>query len=121
MRNRSVFNHSVHAEIDLLNKVGEKAKGSKIYIYRFNNTTAVDARCVKNARPCPMCQHSLKKAGVSRIYYVDDAGDLSVLKNRDMSMLVGEPSNITKYFLARAGDRHHGKFAIFNFVQTTQI
>jgi hypothetical protein len=35
--------------------VGEKARGGKIFLYRFNNTTAKDAREVKNAKPCPMC------------------------------------------------------------------
>jgi tRNA(Arg) A34 adenosine deaminase TadA len=116
MRNRSVFDCSVHAEMDLLNKVGDKAKGSKIFIYRFNNTTSPTAREPKNAKPCPLCQHALKKAGVSRVYHVDDDGNLQTLKNRDMCSLVGEPVNITKHFLKRFGPDHHGKFAIMQFL-----
>lgn len=116
LRDKSVFHCSVHAEIDLLNKVGEKARGGKIYLYRFNNTTAKDAREVKNAKPCPMCQHQLRKSGVSRIFHVDDDGELCVLKNRDLLGLVGEPANITKHFLKRYGDDYHGKFAIMQFV-----
>ena len=116
LRAKSVFGCSVHAEVDLLNKVRDKAKGSKIYLYRFNNTSAKDARIVKNAKPCPMCQHQLKKAGVSRIYHVDDSGELQTLKNRDFMGLVGEPANITKHFLHRYGEDYHGKFAIMQFV-----
>lgn len=116
MRNKSVFGCSVHAEIDLLNKVGEKARGSKIYLYRFNNTSSPSAREVKNGKPCLLCQHALKKAGVSRAYHVDDNGDLQVVKNREFSSLVGEPVNITKYFLERFGEQHHGKFAIMEFI-----
>lgn len=116
MKNRSVFGCSVHAEIDLLNKVGDKAKGSKIYIYRFNNTSSPSAREAKNAKPCLLCQHALKKAGVSRIYHVDDEGEIQVVKNRELTHLVGEPANITKYFLERFGEQHHGKFAIMQFV-----
>lgn len=57
-----------------------------------------------------------KKAGVSRIYHVDDWGELQVLKNRDFLGLVGEPANITKHFLQRYGNDYHGKFAIMQFV-----
>ena len=116
LKDKSIFHCSVHAEVDLLNKVGDKAKGGKIYLYRFNNTTAKDAREVKNAKPCPMCQHELKKAGVARIFHVDDDGDLQVIKNRNLVGLVGEPANITKHFLHRYGDDYHGKFAIMQFV-----
>jgi len=62
-----------------------------------------------------MCQHELKKAGVARIFHVDDDGDLQVMKNRDLASLVGEPANITKHFLHRYGDDYHGKFAIMQF------
>ena len=96
--------------------MGEKARGGKIFIYRFNNTTAKDAREVKNAKPCPMCQHELKKSGVSRVFHVDDEGELQVIKNRELVGLVGEPANITKHFLHRYGDDYHGKFAIMQFV-----
>jgi len=115
LKDKSIFHCSVHAEVDLLNKVGNKARGSKIFVYRFNNTTATDAREVKNAKPCLMCQHQLKKAGVARIQHVDDEGDLCTMKNRDFVGLIGEPSNITKYFLHRYGDDYHGKFAIMKF------
>lgn len=100
----------------MLNKIGDRAKGGKIFLYRFNNTTAVDAREVKNAKPCPMCQHELKKAGISRIHHVDDSGALCVMKNRDLVGLVGEPANITKHFLHRYGNDCHGKFTIMQFV-----
>lgn len=106
----------MHAEIDLLNKLGDKSKGSKIYIYRFNNTTSPSARENKNGKPCVLCQHALKKAGVSKAYYVNDDGETCFIKNRDMLNLVGEPSNITGHFLERYGEQHHGKFMVQQFV-----
>lgn len=106
----------MHAEIDLLSKLEDKAVGSKIYIYRFNNTSSPSARENKNGKPCPFCQHALKNAGVSRVVYIDDHGNTNVLKNRDMINLIGEPSNITGHFLERYGDQHHGKFMVYQFV-----
>lgn len=106
----------MHAEIDLLSKLGDKAKGSKIYLYRFNNTTSPYARENKNGKPCPMCQHALKNAGVSRVTYIDDDANVQQLKNRDMIGLVGAPSNITNHFLDRYGDSHHGKFVVNQFI-----
>lgn len=106
----------MHAEIDLLNKLGNKAKGSKIYIYRFNNTTSPHARENKNGKPCMLCQHALKKAGVSKVYYVNDGGDTCILRHREMIELIGEPSNITNHFLDRYGVDHHGKFAVMEFI-----
>lgn len=101
-----MFECSIHAEMDLLSKMGKKAKGSKFYLYRFNNSSNKDARKVKNAKPCIMCQHMLKVAGVSRVFYVDDCNKVCVLKKNDMSEMVGEPRNITKYFL----NRHYEEF-----------
>lgn len=106
----------MHAEIDLLNKLGPKAKGSKIYIYRFNNTTSPQARNNKNGKPCPLCQHALKKSGVSKVYYVNDDGNSCMLHNRDMIEMIGEPSRITNIFLDRHGDHHHGKFIVNEFI-----
>ena len=117
-RGKSVFKCSMHAEIDLLNKLRERAIGSKIFVYRFNNTTCPKARENKNGKPCPLCQHALKNAGVSRVVYVDDNGKVNVLKNRDMISLVGEPSSITNYFLDRFGEQHHGKFLVEQFFET---
>ena len=115
-RHKSVFKCSMHAEIDLLSKLGDKADGCKVYIYRFNNTSCPKARQNKNGKPCPLCQHALKNAGVSRVVYVDDDGEMNTMKNRDMMELIGQPSNITNYFLERYGDAHHGKFMVQEFI-----
>jgi hypothetical protein len=58
----------------------------------------------------------LKNAGVSRVVYIDDDGEMNTLKNRDMMELIGQPSNITNYFLERFGDAHHGKFLVQEFI-----
>ena len=110
MKGHSTFECSIHAEIDLLSKLGEKAKGSKFYVYRFNNTSNPEARDVKNAKPCLMCQHVLKKAGVSRIYYIDDQGDVKSIKNKDLVSLIAEPANITKHFL----EKYYNKYGTIN-------
>ena len=53
---------------------------------------------------------------VSRVFHVDDEGNLCTIKNRELVSLIGEPSHITKQFLHRYGDDYHGKFAIMEFV-----
>ena len=112
----SVFRCSMHAEIDLLNKLGDRAKGSKIYIYRFNNTGSPTARENKNGKPCALCQHQLKAAGISRVVYIDDNGEVNQIKNRELIGLVGQPSKITELFLDRFGQEHHGKFLINQYI-----
>jgi len=106
----------MHAEIALLSKLGDKVSGCKFYVYRFNNSSCPKARLNKNGKPCPLCQHALRNAGVSRVIYVDNDGEINTLKNRDMTELVGQPSTITNYFLDRHGDDHHGKFMVNEFI-----
>ena len=116
-KNKSTFECSTHAEIDLLSKLGEKARGSKIYIYRFNNTSHPDAREVKNAKPCILCQHVLKIAGVSRIHYINDGCNIEILKNRDLVTLIANPINITHHFITRSGINRDYKFCPNSFVK----
>ncbi len=119
MKNHSTFECSTHAEIDLLVKIGEeKAKGSKFYVYRFNNTTNPTAREPKNGKPCLMCQHMLKKAGVSRIHYINDNGEVSVMKNSDLVSLIAEPRNITKYYLEKHNIDQENRFSVLRYVRT---
>ena len=106
----------MHAEMDLLRKLGDKANGSKIYIYRFNNADGPQSRCNKNGRPCMLCQHALKGAGVSRVVYVNDDGVVSTLKSRDMVHLIGHPVEITRRFLERYSGDHHGRFIATAFL-----
>ena len=116
-KNKSTFECSTHAEIDLLSKLGDKAKGSKIYVYRFNNNAHPEAREVKNAKPCLLCQHVLKLAGVARISYIDNDGNVMVLKNRDLVTLIANPINITHHFLHRSGVDHDNKFSPTDYVK----
>ena len=108
----------MHAEMDLLSKLGSKAVGAKIFVYRFNNTNNPNAREAKNAKPCILCQHSLKSAGIARIHYIDDNGVIQVIKNRDLVELKAKPSNITHYFLNKAGYHHDNKFCPMDYVST---
>lgn len=113
LKHKSTFLHACHAEMDLLRKLGPKADGSRLFLYRFNNTTALrEPRC---AKPCPLCQHELKAAGVSRVHYLDDDGNEQILRNRDFLTLVGSPSNITKHFLARVHEPR--QFDAYDYVK----
>lgn len=103
IRNKTVFNNACCAEIDLINKIGEKAKGSRFYLYRFNNSCHPMARQVKNGKPCIFCQHILKNAGVNKVYYINDSSELCILKNKEMFSVIGEPWNITKHYIKRNG------------------
>ena len=118
LKNRSTFKCSCHAEMDLLRKIGGKAKGSKIYLYRFNNTENPTARENKNGKPCIMCQHVLKSVGVSKIFYVDDDSNIQILKNRDMVSLIGSPATITRFFVDRDKDANNAKFIPMDYVRT---
>lgn len=101
VKNKSVFGCAIHAEVDLLHKLRDKAHGSKIYMYRFNNSTSPTARENKNGKPCALCQHALREAGVSRVVYQLDSGETATLKKRDMIALNAQPSNITESFMKR--------------------
>ena len=103
IKNRSVFDCHCHAEIDLLRKLNNKIKGTKFFLYRFNNTNHPDAREPKNGKPCIFCQHILKDCGVSRVYFLNDQNVLTVLKNRDMISVIANPATITHHFIERFG------------------
>lgn len=115
VRNRSYFKCSCHAEMDLINKIGNRAKGAVLYLYRFNNTKNPTAREAKNAKPCALCQHILKNAGVSKVYFVDDNQNMQILKNRDMVEIDGCPAYITSQFI----DNEFGsvKFKVSKFLK----
>jgi hypothetical protein len=115
MKGKSTFECSTHAEIDLLSKLGPKAKGSKIFVYRFNNTCHPKAREAKNAKPCPLCQHELKKSGVARVFYIDNHDQVRTLKNRDMLEVVGSPHVITRQFFEQ--NNNTTSFKVLNYIR----
>jgi deoxycytidylate deaminase len=117
--NSSYFHDSMHAEIDLLKKLNtSKLQGIKFYIYRFNNIQEQVVRANRNAKPCLLCQHILKNAGITKVFYIDDNNKLSILKNRDMIGLIGDPSHITHHFLKRYNAKEiDSKFIPINFVK----
>ena len=108
-KQHSTYNCFCHAEIDLLRQFKKdlkRLKNTKIYVFRFNNSIHPEARKAKNAKPCIFCQHVLKNAGVSRIYYFDDAGQLLCLKNRELNNTFAHPHNITHFWAERNGPKH---------------
>lgn len=102
-KDHSVFRCSMHAEMDLLSKLRERAAGCKIFVYRFNNTTSPVAREVHNAKPCLLCQHLLRKANVAKVQYLDDDGVLQTMKRSDLAELIAEPQELTEHFVRRIG------------------
>lgn len=118
IRGMSTFSCSTHAEVALLKKMGKRIRGCRVYVYRFNNSSAPDARTPKNARPCLLCQHELRDSGVSKVIYLNDNGETHVLKNKDMARLKGHPSNITALFMSRIGSSPGVKFLAANYVIT---
>ena len=60
---------SIHAEMRVLIKAKQKAKGSTIWVARVNK--AGDPVCSK---PCPLCVHLMKEAKVSHVHYLNEYG-----------------------------------------------
>lgn len=95
----SYFDHSLHAEVDLIKKCSaDELVGAKIFVYRFNNTTAPDAREPKVSAPCLLCQHMLNTAKIGKVTYIDKNNNLVCTKGRDLNMLTNHPCEITKFF-----------------------
>ena len=64
--------HTLHAEIDCLNKIkSENVDMSKLklYIYRKRFDTPAGL-----ARPCPACMQRIKDLGIKDIYYTTNTG-----------------------------------------------
>ena len=111
VRLMSYFHDSLHAEADLIRRYGEKLRGAKVFLYRFNNAPGSPvANKPLCARPCLLCGHILRAMGVGRVDFVDDGENIQELRGRDLPMLREDPATLTRMFLARMGDRHHGKF-----------
>lgn len=119
IRGKSTFLCSAHAEISLINKMGDRIRGCRVYVYRFNNSSAPDARNPKNARPCLLCQHELRVAGVNRVVYLDDSGEVQFLKNKEMALLTASPAIITSMFLSTTAQNGGGvRFRATDYLST---
>lgn len=106
----SVFRCSIHAEMDLLNKLKERAAGCKIFVYRFNNTSNPTAREVHNAKPCLFCQHLLRKANVAKVQYLSDEGVVETMKKSDMAELIADPIDLTEHFVRKIAPHNSENF-----------
>lgn len=121
-KNKSYFYCSLHAEAALIRKCKpSEIRGAKILVYRFNNTTADDARDPKCSTPCHLCQHELKKAGISRITCMDLDGKIITMKRSDLVSLQDDPSIITMHFLNKYGDDYHGKFYSDHYLEKSCV
>jgi len=102
-KNRSVFGLSVHAEMDLLNRMYRRGKTApesfRVYTYRFNRDDAT-VRC---AKPCQLCQHYLKASGCTHVQYVNDCGIIERMAKRDFTTMASEPKGLTELFIRNNG------------------
>lgn len=72
-----------------------------IYIYRFNNTQAPNARIPHPSGPCSLCRHMLKKHRIGRVYFLDQNNQPSILKHSELEELSGDPAYITQLFIQK--------------------
>lgn len=65
-----------HAELSALIGVDiEETNGSVAYVARVSPTR----KCLGMARPCPVCQEELRKAGVRKALYTTPTGSVEIL------------------------------------------
>jgi tRNA(Arg) A34 adenosine deaminase TadA len=120
-RGLSYFNSSLHAEVDLIRNCDpSELIGSKVYVYRFNNTIHPQAREPKVSAPCPLCQHMLKSAQIGRVAFIDRDNQLVSRKGRDLHSLVDHPYNITTTFATRQKDNAEMRFNAVNYIEEMQ-
>lgn len=101
-RGASVFLDSLHAEADLIKRAGDKIAGAKVLLYRFNKATKSPfAGQPLNAKPCLLCSHSLREAGVKSIVFVDDDNVIQQVKGSDLPLLIERPDVLTRMFVER--------------------
>lgn len=94
-----------------------KIRGNKVFVYRFNNALASPvAGQPLCAKPCPLCGHSLREAGVGRVIWIDNDGTVQSVRGKEFPQLTGDPAVITRLFLDQAGHDHHGKFMVQKYI-----
>lgn len=121
-KNKSYFYCSLHAEAALIRKCKPtEIRGAKIFVYRFNNTTAADAREPKCSMPCHLCQHELRRVGIGRVHCMNSNGRIVILKKHDLVILQDHPSVITHHFLKKFGNEYHGKFHSSNYLESACV
>lgn len=99
VRETSYFSTSLHAEADLIRQCShDELSGAKIFVYRFNNSMAPDAREPKASAPCPLCAHMLHTAGVGKVWYMNTNTEVEMKRGRDFALLTDHPYNITAHF-----------------------
>lgn len=63
--------HGVHAEVRVLKKAGERAKGAILLVARVNRSGNLTM-----ARPCKNCWKVIESSGVKNVWYTDWFGEL---------------------------------------------
>lgn len=113
----SYFDDSLHAEADLIRRHGEKLRGGKVFLYRFNNAPGSPlANQPLCAKPCPLCSHLLNEAGVGRVVWVDELEEVVSIRARDFPLMAEHPSILTRLFIEKVGTHHGNKFYPENYM-----
>lgn len=107
----SFFYDSLHAEGDLIRRFGNRLKGCKVFLYRFNNAPgSPHANQPLCAKPCLLCCHLLREVGIGKVVWITDEGRVESMKRSELPMLKENPVVLTRMFLDQAASRNHGKF-----------
>ena len=65
--------NKLHAEQCALNRCGlEETQGASLYIARISKSRKEGGM----AKPCSMCMELIRRAGIKKIYYTTDEGDI---------------------------------------------
>tara|TARA_Y100000310_G_scaffold100043_1_gene97898 strand:+ start:2339 stop:2728 length:390 start_codon:yes stop_codon:yes gene_type:complete len=65
-----------HAELACINNLKRNTtKGAMLYVVRIGSENEL-----KMSKPCPMCEAALRVAGVKRVFYSDESGELSEMR-----------------------------------------
>jgi hypothetical protein len=96
-KNNGFCDNSIHAENQLVNKLGDKAKNIKVFVYRFNWADQDGTLEARPSLPCMCCQHILKKAQVARVFAVNANNKVEMIKHENLAYFQAKPYEIVKH------------------------
>lgn len=83
----------IHGEHHALNRTWENgARGATAFVVRVRKDGTWG-----NAMPCGLCQERLKEAGISKVVYTNDVGEIHTLKLSSTAAL--KPNQIVYHFI----------------------
>ena len=76
----ATYDNFLHAEIHcLLGLSYEQTKGCDLYVCRIKRS---GNRGI--SKPCPVCEAAIRRAGIRRVHYTLDSGEITTIDLRDV-------------------------------------